>query len=74
MLRKEETLPPNSVELTDQEGNTESIERISETNGRKMLGVRKAGNLQEKTELAHLLKKTQQFTCAIVACPVKPHE
>jgi hypothetical protein len=39
-----------------------------------MLGVRKAGNLQETTELAHLLKKTQTFTCAIAVCPVKPHE
>eukprot|EP00978_Attheya_sp_CCMP212_P032184 scaffold124289_cov63-Attheya_sp.AAC.2 len=61
-LRKEETLPVNIVKLTDQEGNKESIERISETKGQKKLGVRKAGNLQEKTELAHLLKKTQNVT------------
>ncbi len=39
-----------------------------------MLGVQKAGNLQEKTELEHLLQKTQKFTCAIIACPVQPHE
>ena len=39
-----------------------------------MLGVQKAGNLQEKTEFTHLLQKTQKFAKAITACPVKSHE
>ena len=74
VLQEEETLPPNTVTIKDKDGKTNPIKRIAETTGRKMLGVRKAGNLQEKTELEHLIQKTQKFTCAIIACPVQPHE
>jgi hypothetical protein len=40
---------------------------VSETVAIKMLGVQKAGNLQETTELSHLLEKTQKFARAITA-------
>eukprot|EP00978_Attheya_sp_CCMP212_P015193 scaffold39147_cov55-Attheya_sp.AAC.6 len=39
-----------------------------------MLGVRKARSLQDTTEYNHPHKKTKKFICAIIACPVRPHE
>jgi hypothetical protein len=74
LLCEEKYLPQNTVSVHDQHGDLTKIERISETKGLKMLGVRIAGNLQYTTEYNHLHKKTKKFICAIIACPVQPHE
>ena len=62
------------MKVKTQSGETAQIKRVSEITAIKMLGVQKAGNLQEKTEFTHLMQKTQKFAKAITACPVKSHE
>eukprot|EP00978_Attheya_sp_CCMP212_P029418 scaffold104451_cov75-Attheya_sp.AAC.2 len=68
-LYKESELPPNTVQVFDQDGKAAMIERLPQNKGIRMLGVRKAGDLSENDEFDHLLEKTQKFTKSVIACP-----
>ena len=51
-----------------------TIKRIPQDTSLVMLGVKKAGDLNERDELKHLLAKTEKFTKSVVACPIRVHE
>eukprot|EP00957_Ditylum_brightwellii_P090331 6879299-Ditylum_brightwellii.AAC.2 len=70
----EKELPPNTVTVTDANGNTTKFTRVTERKGIKMLGVLKAASLEEDNEFKYLIDRTVKYVGATSACPLQPQE
>eukprot|EP00957_Ditylum_brightwellii_P050301 3814802-Ditylum_brightwellii.AAC.1 len=70
----EEELPPNTANITDANGNTTKLTRVTERKGIKMLGILKAATLKEDDEFKYLMDRMAKYVGATSACPLQPHE
>eukprot|EP00957_Ditylum_brightwellii_P141393 10773117-Ditylum_brightwellii.AAC.1 len=73
-IAPEEELLPNKVTVTDANGNTTKLTRVTERKGINMLGFFRAAMLEEDDELNYLVDRMTTYVGATGACPLQSHE
>eukprot|EP00957_Ditylum_brightwellii_P011724 885509-Ditylum_brightwellii.AAC.1 len=70
----EEELSSNTVKIANATRKTTTLQRVTEQDGIKMLGVKKAATLGDMDQSNYLLDITTTYTRATGPCPLKAHK